>query len=71
MSKIIESSGRISFETDSGYSSQEDWPPMPGAEGLLVVIDEIGRVLTINGDADKARETLEAAIKRTLADLAA
>jgi histidinol phosphatase-like PHP family hydrolase len=71
MSKIIKSSGSIEFETDSGYESTESWPSMDGNKVLIQMIDELGRVLTINGDADLARSTLEEAINRTQADLAA
>lgn len=69
MSKIIKSSGSIEFETDSGYQSQESWPPVEGSGGLLQMIDELGRILTINGESDIARSTLEDAIKRTQQDL--
>jgi hypothetical protein len=69
MSKIIKSSGNIEFETDSGYESQESWPATDGHGVLLQMIDELGRILTINGEADIARSTLEEAIKRTQQDL--
>jgi hypothetical protein len=71
MSKILKSSGSIEFETETGYESQESWPPVDGSGGLLQMIDELGRILTINGDADVARSALEEAIKRTQQDLAA
>lgn len=70
MSTIIKSSGGIQFETDSGYESRDDWPPMNGNTALVAMLDELGRIMTINGEADLARSTLEEAIKRTQADLA-
>lgn len=71
MSKIIKSSGGIAFVTDSGYDSQEDWPSQDGTVVLLQMLDELGRIFAINGDADLARSTLEEAIKRTQSDLTA
>lgn len=71
MSKIISASGSIEFETDSGYSSQDGWPSMEGSKVLLQMIDELGRILAINGEADLARSALEEAIVRTQKDLAA
>jgi hypothetical protein len=70
MSKIIQCSARIAFETDSGYSSQDDFPPTDGSKSLFDVLDEIGRILTINGEADAARLALSEAIERTQKDLA-
>jgi hypothetical protein len=71
MRKIIKSSGHIQFETDSGYESEDMWPSKDGNSALVGMLDEIGRILTINGDADLARTTLETAIQRTQADLTA
>lgn len=68
MSTIIKSSGGIAFITDSGYDSQEDWPLQDGNVVLLQMLDELGRIFTINGDADLARRTLEEAIQRTQGD---
>jgi hypothetical protein len=65
MSKIIKASGGIAYETDSGYESQEDWPPQAGNLALIKILDEIARILTINGDETLARITLEEAIART------
>jgi hypothetical protein len=65
MSKIIKASGGIAYETDSGYESQEDWPPQAGNLALIEILDEIARILTINGDEALARTTLEDAITRT------
>ena len=70
MNKITESWGGLAFITDSGYDSQQDWPRQPGNIAFLEILDELGRVLTINGEADLARTTLEEAIKRTEASLA-
>lgn len=71
MSNITQSSARIEFETSTGYSSIDDFPPVTGNKSLLDALDEIGRILTIDGHADTARATLEAAIMRTAKDLAA
>ncbi|OBR52367.1 hypothetical protein [Paraburkholderia tropica] len=71
MSKIIKSSGSILFETDSGYESEESWPAQEDTSSLIGMLDELGRILAINGEADLARSTLEQAIARTQADLAA
>lgn len=70
-SKITQSSVRVEFETSTGYSSIDDFPPTPGSKSLLDALDEIGRILTINGDADIARAALEAAIMRTALAIAA
>jgi hypothetical protein len=71
MSTIIKSSGGIAYETDTGYESQEDWPDMHGTDGLFEMLDEITRILTINGDADRVRRFVDATIQRTQQALAA
>lgn len=69
MSKIKKSGVEITFETTTGYSSREGRRSPSDAGALLWALDEIGRVMTIDGRADAARQALDEAIKRTEADI--
>ncbi|MBN3757163.1 hypothetical protein G3N95_29770 [Paraburkholderia sp. Tr-20389] len=69
MSQIIKSTTKVYFKTDRGYESDGGSTNQDGIGALLWALDEIGRVMTIDGQEDAARDALEAAIRRTEADL--
>lgn len=69
MSKIKKASCTVAFETANGYESRAGSQNKPGATALLWALDEIGRVMTVDGQSDAARAALEAAISRTESDL--
>ena len=69
MSEIKKASCSVSFVTVDGYESRAGSQNKPGVTALLWALDEIGRVMTVDGQTDAAREALEAAIQRTQSDL--
>lgn len=69
MSEIKKASCSVSFVTVNGYESRAGSQNKPGVTALLWALDEIGRVMTVDGQTDAAREALEAAIQRTQSDL--
>ncbi len=69
MNRIKKASATINFETESGYKSRAGSQNQPGIDALLWAVDEIGRIMTIDGSAARAREVLDAAINRTQTDL--
>ena len=70
MSEIIKSTTKVYFKTGRGYASDGGSTNQDGVGALLWALDEIGRVMTIDGQANAARDALETAIRRTEADLA-
>ncbi|MGO4763851.1 hypothetical protein AB4120_15040 [Cupriavidus sp. 2KB_3] len=68
MSKLIETSAWVCIETDTGYVSQEEFPPCKDdpAEPLLLALDEIVRVLTVAGRHEEALRKAQQAASRTL-----
>ncbi|PVY34608.1 hypothetical protein C7413_107144 [Paraburkholderia silvatlantica] len=59
----------VAIETASGYSSRAGSNNKRGVTALLWALDEIARVMTIDGRAGEARDCVNKAIARTQRDL--
>jgi hypothetical protein len=69
MSLIIKASTMVSITTASGHEARAGSNNKRGVTALLWALDELGRVMTIDGRAEEAREALNRAIERTQRDL--
>lgn len=69
MNHIIKACVHITYETRSGFESSEKLTGINSSKPLVDAIAELGRILTINGQAAEATRVLREAIKRTQLDL--
>jgi hypothetical protein len=69
LNRITKASTMVSIETSNGFASRAGSNNKRGVTALLWALDELGRVMTIDGRADEARATLDKAIERTQRDL--